>query len=158
MRWLRVFQATALLALGIALGACGGSSDGGETATLTSSAATTSTGPTTTAAPVTTVPATTAPATTEPTVTTPQPTTVAIRVVGGKPQGGIARPSVEQGERVVLVVRSDVAEEVHLHGYDLSQDVVAGGTVRIAFVANVRGRFELELENSGVQIAELTVR
>lgn len=88
----------------------------------------------------------------------PRSTTVTIRVVGGKPEGGIARPSLERGERVVLVVRSDGADEVHLHGYDIARAVAAGGSARIAFVARIPGRFELELEGSGVQLAELTVR
>ena len=110
----------------------------------------------------TTSPGTTAPATatTAPTATerTPSPTTIRIRVVGGKPQGGIARPEVGKDENVVLVVSSDVADEIHLHGYDVSQAVAAGGVARLRFVAKIPGRFEVELERRGVQIAELTVR
>ena len=83
---------------------------------------------------------------------------VTIRVVGGKPQGGIARPKVKKNANVVIVVRSDTADEVHLHGYDISREVAARGTARIAFVAKIQGRFEVELENSGVMLAELTVQ
>jgi hypothetical protein len=36
--------------------------------------------------------------------------------------------------------------------------VADGDTARTAFVATDPGRFEVELENSGVQIAEITVR
>jgi hypothetical protein len=67
------------------------------------------------------------------------------------------RETVDKGDRVVLVVRSDVADEVHLHGYDLSRDVEAGGQARIPFRATIAGRFEVELEERGVPIAELTV-
>jgi len=74
------------------------------------------------------------------------------------PDGGIARPSVDKGEHVVLVVHSDTADEIHLHGYDLSADIEAGGTAGIAFTATIQGRFDVELENSGVQLAEITVR
>lgn len=88
----------------------------------------------------------------------PKATTITIRVVEGRAQGGIARPQVKKDERVVLVVRSDVADEVHLHGYDVSKPVRAGGTARLAFRATIPGRFEVELEERGVQIAELTVR
>lgn len=138
----RVVLCVALIAALAALAGCGGSGDSEDT-------------------PETTAPAaTTAPSTTETTETTPKPetTTIVIRVVGGKPQGGIARPSVERGTRVVLVVRSDLADEMHLHGYDLSRPVPAGGTVRLPFVAKIPGRFEVELEDLGVQLAELTVR
>ena len=86
-----------------------------------------------------------------------KPTVVSIVVVNGAPQGGIVRQTVSQGDRVVLVVKSDVADEIHLHGYDKSTDVTAGGTARLPFTATLPGRFEVELESRGVQIADLTV-
>ena len=56
-----------------------------------------------------------------PPTTTQAPETVELNyvIVGGQPQGGIARDSVAQGRNVVITVTSDVADEVHLHGYDL---------------------------------------
>lgn len=144
----RVVLTVALIATLAALAGCGGSSDSQnapETETTTPAASVGTTGPSTTE-------------TTETTAPKPKPTTITIRVVGGKPQGGIARPSVKRNDRVVLVVRSDTADELHLHGYDISREVAAGGRARIAFLAKIPGRFELELEQSGVQLAELTVR
>ena len=47
---------------------------------------------------------------------------------------------------------------MHLHGYDLSADVAPGSPATIQFTADVPGRFEIELEDLGVQIAELEVR
>jgi hypothetical protein len=91
------------------------------------------------------------------TETTEQAKVVHVTVSGGVPEGGIVRESVDKGDRVVLVVTSDVADEVHLHGYDLSRDVAPGQRARIAFRATIPGRFEVELENRGLQIAELTV-
>ena len=95
-----------------------------------------------------------------PPTTTQAPETVELNyvVVGGQPQGGIARDSVTQGRDVVITVTSDVADEVHLHGYDLSADVAPGAPATIRFTADAPGRFEIELENSAVQIAELEVR
>jgi ABC-type Fe3+-hydroxamate transport system substrate-binding protein len=86
-----------------------------------------------------------------------KPTVVSIVVVNGAPKGGIVRETVDKGDRVLLVVKSDVADEIHLHGYDLSRDVTAGGTARLPFTATLPGRFEVELESRGVQIADLTV-
>jgi len=135
----------AMLALafvaGFALAACGGDGDGEATGT-TQTQTTTETESETT------------PTTTEEV----KPTVVRVTVTGGVPRGGIVRAKVDEGDRVVLVVSSDVADEVHLHGYDISRDVAAGGTVRIQFTADVPGRFEVELEERGVQIAELTVQ
>jgi len=72
--------------------------------------------------------------------------------------GGIQRATAKKRDTVALVVHSDVADEVHVHGYDLHKDVAAGGSVRIQFTANLTGVFEAELENRGLQIAELTVK
>ena len=108
-----------------------------------------------------TLPTTTEPQTTTTTTTTTEPagpTVVRVRVVGGAPKGGIVRKTVDKGDRVVLVVTSDVADHVHLHGYDIMRDVPAGGTARISFRATVPGRFEVELEDRGTQIADLTVQ
>jgi len=79
-------------------------------------------------------------------------------ISGGRPVGGIGRDSVEGGEIVVLRVTSDVADEVHLHGYDLTAGVRPGAPARLEFRATLPGRFEVELERSGVQVAELEVR
>jgi hypothetical protein len=96
----------------------------------------------------------------ETTATAPAPVprqTIRVELKNAQPVGGIERATVGEGDNVVLVVHSDVADEIHLHGYDRMQDVAAGGTARIAFVANIPGRFEAELEQRGVQIAEITV-
>jgi hypothetical protein len=98
----------------------------------------------------------TATATTSPTKTV-SGVDIAITVKNGKPVGGVAKATVKQGEKVALVVHSDVADEVHLHGYDLHRDVDAGGTATISFTANIAGRFEAELEDRKEQILSLTV-
>jgi hypothetical protein len=126
--------------------------DNNEAASTTTAVA--GTAPTTTEAP----PATTEepPATT--TETASAPVQVDVVVVGGEPQGGIVRESVDLESSVVLTVTSDVADEVHVHGYDLMADVAPGAPATIRFTADAPGRFEIELENTGVQIAELEVR
>ena len=97
--------------------------------------------------------------TTSETTTTAAATPVEVTIVveNGAPKGGIVRQTVSKGDHVVLVVTSDVADEIHLHGYDKSKDVPAGGTIRLPFTATLPGRFEVDLEQRGVQIADLTV-
>ena len=147
----RLSLPAAVLAALLALAGCGGSSESAN-GTDTTPTDTTPTAVTDTVRAVTTSKTTTA------STPTPKRQTITIRVVGGLPQGGIARPKVKQGANVVLVVKSDTADEVHFHGYNISSGVAAGGTARIPFVAKIPGRFEIELENSGVQLAELTVQ
>ena len=98
------------------------------------------------------------PATTEETVTVERTRELRITVRDGKPVGGVQRLTVAKGEEVRIRVESDVADEIHLHGYDLAAEVEAGEDAEIEFEATVAGRFEIELEESGVPIAELEVR
>ena len=83
---------------------------------------------------------------------------IPIVVQGGKPVGGIKRVAVARDRVVVLVVRSDVADEVHLHGYNVMRGVEPGTPARLRFRATIPGQFEAELEQRGLQIANITVR
>ena len=87
---------------------------------------------------------------------TPEPTP-AIEVKGGEVVGGVEELSFEEGDRIRFSVTSDTADHVHVHAYDLFKDVEAGGTVRFDFPATITGITEIELEDSGVLIAELRV-
>jgi FtsP/CotA-like multicopper oxidase with cupredoxin domain len=88
----------------------------------------------------------------------PAPQFERIRVDGGKPVGGVKTITVEKGERARIQVSSqDTSDEIHLHGYDLTRDLEAGGSVRFSFTANAEGIFEIELERAGVQIGKLVV-
>jgi len=80
-----------------------------------------------------------------------------IVVRGGKPVGGIKKLTFKKGEQVRFIVNSDVADEIHVHGYDFHKDVKAGGSVSFSFPAKIEGVFVIELENLGEQIAQLTV-
>lgn len=80
-----------------------------------------------------------------------------IVIENGEPVGGVKEMEFEAGEEIAFRVESDVAEEIHVHGYDLSQNVAAGGSVEFSFPAEIEGIFEVELEELGVQIAELRV-
>lgn len=90
--------------------------------------------------------------------TAPQPEATTIEVGrDGKPVGGIAEITVSKGDEVRFRVESAIAEEIHVHGYDLMKDVPAGGTVSFDFPAEIEGIFEAELEGSAEQILELRV-
>jgi heme/copper-type cytochrome/quinol oxidase subunit 2 len=92
------------------------------------------------------------------TTTAETPSSVRIRIQArGDGSGSIRRVTIERGQRVTLIVSADVADEVHVHGYDLMADVAPGSPARISFEASVPGRFEVELESRALQIAELRV-
>jgi cytoskeletal protein RodZ len=85
------------------------------------------------------------------------PASQTINVVNGQPQGGVKTVSFKKNDQVVLKVNSDTADEIHVHGYDLKKDVEKGGSVTFKFKGTIEGRFEVELENAGTQIANLEV-
>jgi hypothetical protein len=157
----RVALAAATLGLLLSLFLALRPDDGDDTtATTPPPAATATEAATTTEAPATTEEQ--PPATTEepPATTAPVETAAVVRidVVGGRPEGGIRRASVRRGREVVLRVSSDVADHIHLHGYDLTADVAPGAPAELTFLADVPGRFEVELEDRGVPIADIQVR
>jgi hypothetical protein len=86
------------------------------------------------------------------------PPVVQIKVQGGKPVGGVGKLRVKKGDTVRFAVISDVADEVHVHGYDFKKVVKPGGRVTFSFPAKIDGVFEIELEKRAEQIASLEVQ
>ncbi len=141
------------LALGLGLAACGGSGPTGTAASSgspvpTGSSMTAGSGGSSGASPSTGQGTTTAPFT---------GVVVPVRVAGGKVVPPTHRVDVPMGQRVRLQVDSDVADEVHVHGYDLKQDVAPGSPATVEFVADQPGLFEVELEEAKLQLVQLEV-
>lgn len=97
----------------------------------------------------------TGPATPKPAPAEPEIPPIVIR--DGKPAGGVEEFLFEKGETIEFRVKSDAAHEIHLHGYDVTKDVPAGGSVRFKLEAKIDGVFEVEIEDTHTQIAELRV-
>jgi hypothetical protein len=95
---------------------------------------------------------------TGPATTTAPPAPATVRVVDAKPQGGVQKLSFNKGDQIRFRVVSDTADEIHVHGYDLMKDVPKGGSVTFSFKGSIDGRFVVELEEHGEQIAELDVQ
>jgi FtsP/CotA-like multicopper oxidase with cupredoxin domain len=121
--------------------------DSSTVATATNPIATTDAPAATTPAPAATTPA-----------AEPEAQFTPIRVGGGKPEGGVKTIKAKKGDRVRIEVSSpDTTSEVHLHGYDIKRDLKAGGKVRFSFTADAEGIFEMELEDTAVQIAKIEI-
>jgi hypothetical protein len=87
---------------------------------------------------------------------TPDVVEIEIEVEDGRVDGR-SEYAVPVGERVRIEVRADVADEVHVHGYDLMADVSPGRPAVIAFRADAAGVFEVELEDAGKLLFRLRV-
>ena len=82
----------------------------------------------------------------------PSPSSTASRRAASR------RSTYKKGDTVDLTVKSDTADEIHIHGYDLHKDVTKGGSVHFTFPASIDGKFVVELEAKGEQIASLAGR
>jgi heme/copper-type cytochrome/quinol oxidase subunit 2 len=140
-----------LFAVALVVTACGG--DAGTTTTEAPTTTTTTTADATTTTPSETT-TTTAVAGANTTTGAVDPYTFDIGIDGTTVTGG-GRISVPLGETVTLRFTSDVADEVHIHGYDLYVDLEAGGTVEVSFVADIPGVVELETHDTGLILANL---
>jgi hypothetical protein len=89
----------------------------------------------------------------------PQPAgqRIEVQVTGGHAGGDTGRVPVASGEHVTLVITSDVADEVHVHGYDLEAELAPGQPTEIAFDATIPGVFEVELHEAGTLLLSLQV-
>jgi heme/copper-type cytochrome/quinol oxidase subunit 2 len=132
MNWRRISVIImAACASGLAIGGCGGSS----TPAASSGGATTAT---------TTTPTTAA-------------TAIEVAYAGGAITGG-GRKQVKTGDTVTITVSSDVADEVHVHGYDKKVNVVPGTPATITFTADIPGIFDVELESRSLKLIDLVVQ
>lgn len=85
------------------------------------------------------------------------PLAIELTVADGEVSGADTRTVVPLGTDVAISVLSDVDDEIHVHGYDLHQDVVAGEVSALTFTADIPGVFEVELEDAGLRLVELEV-
>jgi hypothetical protein len=83
--------------------------------------------------------------------------TIRITYAGGTVRGTSSLVKVKLNSRVALIVTSDVADEIHFHGYDKSADVAKGGTATIVFKASLPGRYVVELEKLGRRLVTLQI-
>ena len=110
-------------------------------------------------APTATSPAATAPppAESSPGVGTPTGQRIEVTVAGGQVSGNTGRVPVAAGEQVTLVVTSDVADEIHVHGYELTAAIAPSRPAQLSFDATVPGVFEVELHDAGTVLLTLQV-
>jgi hypothetical protein len=85
---------------------------------------------------------------------TPLPT---IEIEDGEQVGGVQDLSFSSGDDIRFRVESDADWEIHFHGYDIPMEVKAGGSVEFDVPATIEGVFEVEIEQTATQIAEVTV-
>lgn len=87
-----------------------------------------------------------------------EPELPAIVIENGEPVGGVTRIEAKNGDRVAFTVRSDIPDEVHVHGFDVTKAVTPGRATTFRFKAEFEGIFEVEAHEAGdVVIAKVVV-
>jgi hypothetical protein len=82
---------------------------------------------------------------------------VHLEVKNGQPVGGVKTIEVKKGDRVRFDVTSDKKVEIHSHMNDQAKDAAPGAPAKYDFPADKDGIFEIEVEDTGTQIAKLRV-
>lgn len=82
---------------------------------------------------------------------------IEVTFAHGKASGDTGRVTVATGTPVTLVVTSDVADEVHVHGYDVEKELTPGTPATLQFDATIAGVFEVELHHADTVLLRLQV-
>lgn len=156
----RITHALVLLGVSLALvaGCSGGDTSGPQPAAASATPAATPTAAPTPPATPDPTPAGTPAAPSAAAAVDDQPVVIPVAVAGGQVINRPDTVQVKLGEPVRVIVMSDVAEELHVHGYDLFQDVVPGEAATLEFVADIPGQFEAELEDAQLTLFTFEVR
>ena len=86
-----------------------------------------------------------------------QATTVTFAITDGHKTGGPDTIDAKSGETLTLEVTSNVADELHVHGYDKELELAPNATTRLTFTTDIPGTFEIELHSTDSVIASLRV-
>jgi hypothetical protein len=88
----------------------------------------------------------------------PAATEIKVGVAKGKVTPKAGARKVAKGKPVRIVVTSDKADEVHVHGYDKTAKIEAGKPKAIEFDATMPGKWEVELHEQELQLFSLQVQ
>ncbi|GAA1580577.1 hypothetical protein GCM10009789_38050 [Kribbella sancticallisti] len=139
----RTFVLAVTALAGLSLAGCGGGAPAAAPSVPASSSSAPAANPTS--------PASTPAA--KPTASAPTVAVAGVNVEVTIKEGKIATAGgtvvkAKAGQTVRLVATSDVADSLHVHGYDKTLDLEPGKTVSLLFTADMKGSFEVETHES----------
>jgi heme/copper-type cytochrome/quinol oxidase subunit 2 len=85
-------------------------------------------------------------------------TVVDVTVSGGSVSTPQSRVDVEVGAPVRLLVTSDTDDELHVHGVDIEQPLVAGQPTVLDFVPPEPGVYDVETHDSHLLLVQVAAR
>ncbi|MGW4798428.1 hypothetical protein ACWEPC_39030 [Nonomuraea sp. NPDC004297] len=81
-----------------------------------------------------------------------------ITVAGGRVSPPPGWLEARRGQPVSITVTSDVADEVHVHGYDRAAELRPGVPATVRFTADLTGVFQVETHAGKLVLTQLAVR
>jgi len=140
------FTCAAGLALALSLAGCGASGDdpasSGTTGSGSTSSSTSASSSSSSSSPSSSPSGRTIEVTVEGSKVTPAPTTVDLGV----------------GEKLTLTVTSDHADQLHIHGFEVEQDLVAGQPTTVTVTGDQPGVYEVETHHPELRLMKIAVR
>lgn len=131
------------LALTLSLAACGGD----ETAASGSSTSSTTSSPSASSSPATTTSSAAA-----------QGRTIRITITGKQVSPAPTTVDLAVGEKLTLVVTSDHADELHLHGFEIEDKLTAGAATTVTVTGKDPGVYEVETHEPPLRLLKIAVR
>lgn len=83
---------------------------------------------------------------------------ITVSIVNKKITPPTDRIDVARGAMIRITVTSDVADEMHVHGYDRKAELVPGVPASVQFRADTTGLFEVETHGTGLVLFQLLIR
>ena len=135
------------LALALCLTACGGAGDAAVGTTSGSSSSSSSSTPDTSASDGASGSS-----------STPAGRTIDIRVTGNQVAPAPATVDLGVGESLTLTVTSDHADQLHIHGFEIEKDLVAGQPLSVTVTGAQPGVYEVETHHPELRLLKIAVK
>lgn len=81
-----------------------------------------------------------------------------VDLVVTDPPAPTRRVEVALGAQVTLRITAPTDDRVHIHGYEIEQDLVAGEATEVTFEATMAGTYEVESHMTDAIWLDLVVR
>jgi plastocyanin len=134
------------LVLALVLTACGSAGDDAGSAATSSSA----TSPATASSPTSSSPSSSS--------SSAAGRTIVITLTGSKVTPAPATVDLAVGEKLTLTVTSDHADQLHIHGFEVEQDLVAGTPTTVTVTGDQPGVYEVETHHPELRLMKIAVR
>ncbi|NYG07723.1 plastocyanin [Phycicoccus badiiscoriae] len=84
--------------------------------------------------------------------------TIAITVTGNKVSPTPTTVSLRVGESLTLTVTSDHADQLHLHGFEIEKDLVAGKPLSVTVTGAQPGVYDVETHHPELRLLKIAVQ